>query len=157
MLKHIYSLFVGLLLATFVGVGVATFWPAPTMPTMPTFLEYGKTESLTDEQEAERVTFEQQRDQYLSDFSQYNRLVSIATIAVSVGLLIFGLLLSHRLELFADGLLYGGVFLLLYSIIRGFMSEIATYRFLVTSIGLVVALVLGYFRFTGGTHARRSS
>jgi len=155
MIRHIYSLFVGLLLATFVGVGIATFWPAPTMPTMPSFLEFGKADSLTAEQEAERTTFEAARTRYLADFSQYNRLVSIATITLSVALLVLGLVVGHRLELFADGLLYGGVFLLLYSIIRGFMSEIATYRFVVTSIGLVIALVLGYFRFKGGAHVRQ--
>jgi hypothetical protein len=41
----------------------------------------------------------------------------------------------------------GGVFTLLYGIVRGFMSENDKYRFLVVTIGLIIAIVLGYIRF----------
>lgn len=47
----------------------------------------------------------------------------------------------------ADGVLLGGVLTLLYSIVRGFGSQDTMFRFVVVSIGLVIALLLGYIKF----------
>jgi hypothetical protein len=47
----------------------------------------------------------------------------------------------------ADGILLGGVFTTMYSIIRGLMSEDSQFRFLIVVIGLGIALALGYIKF----------
>ena len=47
----------------------------------------------------------------------------------------------------ADGILLGGVFVTAYGIIRGLMSDSSEFRFLIITIGLIVALVLGYIKF----------
>ena len=58
-----------------------------------------------------------------------------------------GLLLAEKLDAIADGLLIGGLFTLVYSIGWGFSAEDNTYRFLVVTVGLLVALGLGYAKF----------
>ena len=62
-------------------------------------------------------------------------------------LVVLGLVLHSKTDVIADGLLLGGVFTLLYSIIRSFGSEDPRYSFLVTSAGLVITMVVGYFKF----------
>jgi hypothetical protein len=47
----------------------------------------------------------------------------------------------------ADGILLGGVFTTIYGIIRGLMSEDTKFRFIIVTVGLIIALVLGYIKF----------
>jgi hypothetical protein len=47
----------------------------------------------------------------------------------------------------ADGVMIGGLFVLLYSLGRGFASENSKYVFIVVTVGLVTVLYMGYHRF----------
>ena len=58
-----------------------------------------------------------------------------------------GLLFSKHLLVIADGAMIGGIFTLLYSIIRGFQADDAQFRFVLVTVGLIIALVLGYLKF----------
>lgn len=155
MLKPVYALFLGILLAVFVGVGIATYWPAASYPEPPTFMKYGVPQTLTDEQQQQLDAYDQTEKAYRADSSTYNRNISIAVLVIAVIFLVLGLTLSDHLILFADGLLYGGVFSLIYSIIRGFISEDPSYRFLVTVIGLIVVAAVGYWKFFRGREQAR--
>ena len=53
----------------------------------------------------------------------------------------------NKIKVIADGLLLGGVFTTMYSIIRGVMTENSQFRFLIVTLGIIIAFVLGYIKF----------
>lgn len=145
-LKIIYTFFLGLILAIFVGVGINTFYETPTMPTYSADTNsYGK--EPTDQQVVQQRAYDKQIQQYEKDLKPYNRNVSIIALAVSVLYVIISLLFEKRIKFIADGVMLGGVFTLLYSMIRSFATEDSKYVFVVVSVGLVIALYLGYHKF----------
>jgi hypothetical protein len=157
LLKYIYTFFIGILLATFIGVGIAAFYEGPKQPefpiedTYPTKLPETPTASVS----AEEATLERERavkhDKAYREFSTLNRVysrnVSIITTIASVLLLVISLTMLKKLDLLSDGLLLGGLFTQLYSILRGFESQDNKFRFVVVTIGLITSLVVGYMRF----------
>ena len=148
MLKVVYALFLGLLLAAFVGIGVATFYQSPKYPEYPIELEQrAPDKALTPEQKQIDQKNRDDQKKYQEGFSRYNRNTSIIVLAFALLFLALGLLLAHRLDIIADGFVLGGIFSLIYSIGRGFASEDLAYRFIVISVGLVIALILGYIKF----------
>jgi len=70
----------------------------------------------------------------------------IALVAAII-ILVASLTLFSKIKMIADGILLGGVFTTAYSIIRVLMSEDSKFRFLIVTIGLIIALVLGYIKF----------
>jgi hypothetical protein len=79
---------------------------------------------------------------------QYNKRVSIISLIAAIIILIVSVTAVRRFDVLSDGLLLGGVFTLIYSIIRGFMSDNNTVAlFTVTAVGLIVAVVIGYLKF----------
>lgn len=77
----------------------------------------------------------------------YNRNVSIVMLPVSVLVLGIGLALSDKFPVIPNGVLLGGVFTLFFSIITGFQSENDKFRFLIVTVGLLVAVIIGYIKF----------
>ena len=149
MLKFVYSFFLGLLLAVFVGMGVATFYPSPKAPEYPKVLEMVKVapnEYTAEERQADE-TYQAESRAYTQKSEDYNRNVSIITLAAAVVLLVLGLMLEARLGLLSDGLLLGGVFTLIYSIGRSFAGQDPKYSFAVVAVGLLTTLVVGYRKF----------
>lgn len=145
-LKLVYTFFLGILLSIFVGVGISAFYPGPEMPEHPSeYSTFG--EKLTPAQEEQLNQFDAQMRQYDEDLKPYNRNVSIITLGAAVILLVVSLVYEKRIRFIADGVLLGGLFILLYSIGRGFASDNEKYVFLVVSIGLAIVLYLGYHRF----------
>lgn len=149
MILKLYTLFIGLLLALFVGVGIAAFFPGPKAPEYPAKLSTPVTDGAKESDEARdlRLKYEADQKSYDEAAKDYNRQVSMVTLGAAVLLLFIGLVLLKHVELWADGLSLGAVFTLIYSIIRGFATEDTKFRFLVVTAGLVVALVLGYIKF----------
>lgn len=146
MLKLIYTLFLGVLLALFIGLGINTFYPGPKAPEYPVELNSTGKELTSEEIAIERSYTKQQRT-YEEKNKPYSRNVSIAALIAAVILLTLSLVLEKRLSILADGIMFGGLFTLLYSIIRGFVSEENKYVFVVVTIGLVTVLYLGYHKF----------
>lgn len=151
MLKVIYTFFMGLLLAVFVGVGIAAFYTAPKYPdcwqkafSTPSGSDATKTDPTLESANAE---CQKQQDAYEAARQTYSRNVSVMALGSAVLFLIVGLSLAKSLGVLADGFVLGGLFALVYSVGVGFESEDFKYRFLVVSIGVVVALALGYFKF----------
>lgn len=145
-LKIVYTFFLGLLLAIFVGVGINTFYEAPTTPKYPTELTQ-PTKERGPEQTAEQQAFDQKMDEYNDKSRTYNRNVSIMTLIAAVAFLTVSLLSEKKIRVIADGIMIGGLFTLLYSLGRGFASEDSKYTFIAVTIGLITALYLGYHRF----------
>ncbi len=153
MLKFIYSLFLGLLVATFVGMGVATFYPEPTAPVYPRSAvdlyvepvdkkspQYQEMQGALDKYEASNMT-------YADQLKQYNRNVALFTVIAAVALLALGLSLAAHMSVIADGLLLGGTFTLLYSVIRSLVSNDSKYAFVIVGVAVLVTMVVGYLKF----------
>ena len=148
LIKFIYTLFLAVLVALFVGLGISTFYPGPEAPEYPTELEYVENCcEETAEQRAIRADFDQAGKQYVEEFKLYSRNVSVISLVASIVILALSLTLLAKIKMIADGILLGGLFLTLYSIIRGLMSENSQFRFLIITVGLIIALVLGYIKF----------
>lgn len=147
MLKIIYTLILGLLLAFFIGFGINTFYASPVAPTAPDFGYVGK-EGLSQAQQAQQTAFDKTRESFdKNQLNPYNRNVSIAALAAALLLVAVGLLLERRIDVMADGALLGGVFTLIYSLGRAMASQDSGYGFVAVAVGLIIILGLGYLRF----------
>jgi len=160
-LKFLYTIFVGLLIASFVGFGIEAFYPTPSQPEYPTACE-GKMSMTPDgtsvpvsgseSEECNQLIKEYNAagDRYQEENNIHNRNVSLISLVVSVIILAASLALAHKLNILADGLVLGGTLTLFYGIIRGLMTDQAGYRFAVVSVGLLATLVIGYLKFVRG-------
>jgi len=150
LIKFIYTLFLALLVALFVGLGIDAFYPGPKAPEYPAILQIPKPASncqQTTEEINAQNDFSRAQEKYTADSKVYNRYVSIISLAAAIIILILSLTFLSRIKMIADGILLGGVFTTIYSIIRGMMTDNSQFRFLVVVAGLVIALVLGYIKF----------
>jgi hypothetical protein len=155
-LKLIYTLFLGIFLATFVGVGIAAFYNGPKHPEQPVLIKFCSQEITKDETKLSEFTkqaekFDAEEKEYQVQEKLYNRNVSIIAVIAAIIIVVASLTLFKTILIIADGLLLGGVLTLLYSVIRGFGAEDSMYRFIVVSIGLTISLILGYVKFIKST------
>lgn len=161
MIKFVYTLFVGILLAALVGVGIAAFYPGPKTPEPSLSMKYGQPcETLKDETASQQVRQEQEEfDKKMVAFQEqnkkYSRNTSIIAIIAAILILIISLTLFKKILIIADGLLLGGVLTLAYGIIMGFGSGDNIFRFFVVCVGLIVSLFLGYIKFIKPTPSKR--
>ncbi|PIS07906.1 hypothetical protein COT78_00970 [Candidatus Berkelbacteria bacterium CG10_big_fil_rev_8_21_14_0_10_43_13] len=147
MIKALYKLFLGLLVALFIGFGISVFYSAPKMPDYPTTLENVGSSVPTLAQQKINRDYDKQQKVYQTDVAKYNRNVSAIVICASVVLLILSLTVLINVAIIGDGILLGGIFTLSYGIIRAFMSESNKYQFGAVTVGLIVALILGWWKF----------
>ncbi|MFO7806890.1 MAG: hypothetical protein R6V40_00495 [Candidatus Moraniibacteriota bacterium] len=148
-LKFIYTLFLAILLTLFAGLGIDAFYKAPELPEYPEQLRSITPDSEEKKLERNRaeIDYQEAQDKYQREKNVYNRNVSIVAIVIAVFYLVISLLFLNKIKIIADGVLLGGVFLTVYSIVRGIMSDSSEFRFLIVSIGLAIALILGYIKF----------
>ena len=148
-IKIIYTLFLSILLALFVGLGIDAFYPGPQEPDYPVELEVEKPTIVEDSEEMKKIRedYAKEKKEFVEKSKPYNRNVSIISVVVAIAILVLSLTYLSKIQIIADGLLLGGVFTVVYSIIRGLMSESSQFRFIIVTIGLVIALVLGYLKF----------
>lgn len=153
LIKYVYIVFLGLILATFVGVGIAAFYKGPTYPETPASLKYVRpypeadTATPSAEYIKEQEAFDAKSKEFQNQNDTYNRNVSMVALGFAVAMLIISLVFFKAIMVIADGVLLGGVLTLAYSIIRGFNTNDDIYRFLVVGAGLITAMVLGYLKF----------
>lgn len=146
-LKLVYTFFLGLLIAVFVGVGINTFYPGPKIPEYPTSLSTPVSKEVADKETAAQRNYDAQYKKYTEAVKPYNRNVSIVILVAAVVLLTVSILTEKKMRIISDGVMLGGLFTLVYSIGRSFASSDSKYVFLVTSVGLVIVMYLGYHRF----------
>lgn len=154
-LRIIYTIFVGVFLAIFVGVGISAFYKGPIYPEMPAVLKYC-TENIKDIAQYENLklqseAFNKDEQNYRIKSQIYNRNVATIAVVAAVILVAASLTLLRKILLISDGILLGGVLTLLYSVIRGFEAEDTMFQFFVVSVGLFISLVLGYVKFISPT------
>ena len=160
-LQIIFSIFLGLLVAAFAGVGVNTLYPSPevasadriksltreemeirarTMPDALTAEDRTRIHAITDErdkiEEANRNPVE-----------SWRRRTSIILIVFATLVMAISLARGSELPAISDGLLLGGIFTMLYGVGCIVISETSAARFGVISFALLVTIALGYVRF----------
>ena len=145
-LRVVYTFFVGVLLAIFVGVGINTFYVSPAEPQYPIELNSTGKELTTQEQTLQR-NYDKSRRAYEEKLKPYNRNVSMLALGSAIVLLIISLLFENRIKIMSDGVMMGGLFTMVYSIGRGFASQNSKYMFVLVTVGLAAVLVMGYRRF----------
>ena len=144
-LTLVYTFFLGAMLALFVGLGISTFYEAPKPPEFPITLESKAAQTPADTAKIQK--YEEESRNYQKVSQTYNRNVSIIALVCAVILLAVSLAFERYNAVIANGVLLGGLFTLLYSIGRGFASQDSKMTFATVSIGLLIALYLGYRRF----------
>ena len=153
-LKYVYIVFIGVLLAIFIGVGIDAFYSSPEYPETPLLLELYKTPiepvcdtAISAQLEKEQIAFDENLKLYQENSEKYNGNVSIFSLIAAILILILSLTILRNINVIADGLLLGGVMTLLYSVVRIFGSGNDKIRFAVVAVGFIVSLVLGYLKF----------
>ena len=149
LLRAIYVVFLGLIIALFIGLGIAAFYETPKRPEQSSLAQetnYAK-EPTPQAIEAQKAFEKQMKDYEENKMGPYNRNVAIITIVAAVIILTIGLLFSIRFMILADGMLLGGVFTLIYSVIRAAQANNIRFTFIIVAVALVVTIALGYWKF----------
>lgn len=172
-IRLIYTLFLGILVALFVGFGIEAFYPTPDYPEYP--LEDGyksvaqvenvhksvvqpvPSVSLTPEIQEKELKYQKETREFNKNIlPKYNRNVSVITLIAAIGIFIISMVAISKITILSDGLLVGGVLVLLYAMGRSFGVEDSRYPFAAVSVGLITALFLGYIRFIKHEEGRKS-
>lgn len=144
----VYALFLGALIALFVGLGVSTVHPGPREPEpSPELVAAQEVRELTGEEQQQWAEHLRDREAWEEQSMRHSRDVGLATLVVAVVLLVLGLLVERRGPVPANGILLGGLFTLLHSVVRSLISQDTLVTFGVVTASLVVVLFLGYRRF----------
>lgn len=150
-LRFVYTLFLAVLFAALVGFGIAAFYVSPHEPEYPPELKITRPEERVSESVFNQLRDKQEQyDKEFKSFQEkmeiYNRNVALIAIFASIITLLISLTLFKKIFLIADGLLLGGVLTLIYSIARGIASGDDKFRFVMVSLGFLIAIVLGYLK-----------
>lgn len=149
-LKYIYTVFLAILIVAFVGFGIAAFYKQPKYPEYPIELSVESDPVMKTSESAElkakRLDYEKSSREFQKIIESYNMNVSIIALVAALVILVLSITILAKINFVSDGMLLGGVFTLIYSIIRGFSSGDEMFRFIVVSVGLIITIYLGYLR-----------
>lgn len=160
-LQIIFSIFLGLMVMAFIGVGVYTFYPPPDPVGQEELQElYRQQEdvqrfkdptALTDA-ERDRLSEVQTKirtveDRLAAQREVWGRNTSIILIAFATLTMAISLIRSEQLPVISNGLLLGGVFTMIYGVGWIVATGTSYARFFVMTAALAITLVLGYIRF----------
>ena len=158
-IRIIYTFLLGIFLAIFVGVGISAFYKAPKYPDPPAFIKYSpelsKDASQSAEQEKQMEQYSLVEKKFREENQAYMRNVSIIAIIAATIMVVISLTFFKNILVIADGILLGGIFTLVYSVLRGFETEDNMFHFFVVSTGLLISLILGYVKFIRPTEEAR--
>lgn len=144
-LKLVYTFFLGIIIATFIGIGINTFYPAPEYP------EYSPSSYSEDSVSESNNNSDAQYKEYEKKSNEYYRNISIMLLIASCVLVALSLALERKIKVISYGIMLGGLFTLLYSIGTSIAAQNEKYSFLVITAGLAVILYLGYHYFVKNT------
>lgn len=149
--KLVYTFILGVIIALFIGIGVQAFYEPPKAPeyrsaevsaklSTPTEEELQKQQEFQKQFEAEQKVYEQARH-------EYSRNVAIILLVLAVAVIVTAFVVAPKVIFLSDGILLGGLFTLLHSIIRGFSANDTKILFAISTAAVAVVLYLGYRRF----------
>lgn len=160
-LQTIFGFFLGLMVTSFIGVGVYTFYPPPDRPFRDRITSLNRQQqeiratkapdNLTPEERA-RIQELQREIDAIQDESRaageaWGRRTSIILIALATLAMAVSLLRAVQLPVISNGLLLGGVFTMVYGVGWIIATDSSTVRFFVMTAALAITLGLGYVRF----------
>lgn len=131
-LRVLYSIGLGIIIVLFVGLGIATFYPAPELSSLVNLDTAARQAAI---------------DAHQSAMHDYNRNVTIAALVSALVILGASIWTESRKPLFAGGFLIGGLLTLIYGLIRGLTSGVTAVAFFSVAVGLFVVVYLGHQRF----------
>jgi len=167
-LQTIFSFFLGLMVLAFVGVGVNTFYPQPSETNqkqqqaisrqMEALNVKTSNRSLTATEQVQMTRLQDQQnalqDKTDAQMKEWRRNTSIILVLFATLVMGISLLLSEQLRVISNGLLLGGLFIMVYGVGWVIFSGNSTARFVVILFALVVTLGLGYVKFVRQRHER---
>lgn len=160
-LQTIFGFFLGLMVTSFVGVGVYTFYPSPERASRDRVVTLSRQQQevrnskapgeLTPEDRARIQSLQKDLDA-IQDETQaaseaWGRRTSIILIALATLAMAVSLLRAVQLPVISNGLLLGGVFTMIYGVGWIIVTDTSTVRFFVMTAALAITLGLGYVRF----------
>ena len=131
-LRVLYSIGLGIIIVLFVGLGIATFYPAPELSSLVGLDAAARQAAI---------------DAHQSAVHDYNRNVTIAALVSALLILGASIWTESRKPLFAGGFLVGGLLTLIYGLMRGLTSGVTAVAFFSVAVGLFVVVYLGHQRF----------
>lgn len=131
-LRVLYSIGLGIIIVLFVGLGIATFYPAPELSSLVNLDAAARQAAIEAHQSA---------------MHDYNRNVTIAALVSALVILGASIWTESRKPLFAGGFLIGGLLTLIYGLMRGLTSGVTAVAFFSVAVGLFVVVYLGHQRF----------
>lgn len=160
-LQIIFSIFLGIMVMAFIGVGVYTFYPTPDPVGQEELQElYRQQEdiqrfkdptALTDAERdrlaAVQADIRKVEDRLEAQREVWGRNTSIILIAFATLTMAISLVRAEQLPVISNGLLLGGVFTMIYGVGWIVATGTSYARFVVMTVALIITLVLGYVRF----------
>jgi len=160
-LRFVFALFLGLMLTTFIGVGVATFRPSPAEGYDQRMLalqrERGRLETAVPE--AARTAEDRRalqevlaregavQDEKTNAMRRWLQETSVILVVFATLVMAIAVWRAEGLPVIGNGLLLGGVFTMLYGAGMAVIATDTIVRFLVITGALAVTIILGYRRF----------
>ena len=169
--RVLYCIFLGLLVALFVGWAMSAWFPTPRWETVYRDFEQNMGEpAAPSPDELNLITADQRTariQQYETDRAAYvewqtnhdardeefkkisdKQGVTVALISMLIAVVVtsVSLLYSGKLQVITEGLLLGGIFTLIYSI-GWTLFRAPTVAVLIVGVSLVVTIVIGYIKF----------
>lgn len=149
LLRVIYTLFLGVTIALFVGFGMETFYETPKPPEYLTGAMYEqKFGGEPNSQDIERQKkFDQEMKAYDAKRKEHSQNTSVGLLVLAVVLTAAAIMMETRLHVLPDGIMLGGLLTLLYSLMRGADAGNPKYMFTASAVALAIVMYLGYHRF----------
>ncbi len=160
LIEFIYSGIIGIAVALFVGFSIWAVYPEPQYPTdsYPDLsLNYSANGQLDTAGKAKEDEYNKRFDQYDIDQKTYANSVAIVALFSGVIFYIIGIWAVRKNEVIGEGLLFGGVLVAVYSLIRSsstFGDSDTAGRiivFLSVTATLIMALTMTYLKFSDPT------
>jgi uncharacterized protein HemX len=160
-LQTIFGFFLGLMVTSFIGVGVYTFYPPPDAPLQERMtalsrqqqeIRATKAPDNLSPDDREKIQALQREIDAIQDESRaageaWGRRTSIILIALATLAMAVSLIRAVQLPVISNGLLLGGVFTMVYGCGWIIATDSSTARFFVMTAALAITIGLGYVRF----------
>lgn len=160
-LQIIFSIFLGIMIMAFIGVGVYTFYPQPDQQTQVQLEELYRQQqdiqgfkdptALTDADRAKLMAVQADirklEDRQKAEVEVWGRNTSIILILFATLVMAISIIRADQLPVISNGLLLGGVFTMIYGVGWIVATGTSYSRFGVMTVALIITLVLGYVRF----------
>lgn len=147
-LKGLYVILLGIFLALFIGVGINTFYPQPTYQTPASCIApMGKVVPSATESALQQTACDKEQQSMQNRMNTYAQVVATLALIAAVIYFAISFLVFKKQPIFSYGFLFGSMFTLLYSLMRGLGSNRAMFTFLIVVISLILVMAIGYLRF----------